>query len=102
MPRKTKDAPGRVTPKGGPVRKTGSGTASAQTSASSGRYTPPIPREYRTSARWYPLLIIGFFAVGVLWIILNYMGVFGTPSNWYLLGGLALIVCGFIAATRWR
>lgn len=97
MPRKTKDAPGRVTPKGG-LKAAGRPAPST----SSGRYTAPIPREFRESSRWWPAVILGFFALGIAWILLNYLGVLGTPSNWYLLGGLGLIVCGFIASTRWR
>jgi Cell division protein CrgA len=100
MPRKTKDAPGRVTPKGG--KKPGAAGARTTPPASTGRYTPPIPREFRESSRWVPILIIAFFGSGVLWILLNYLSVLGTPSNWYLLGGLGLIVCGFIASTRWH
>lgn len=96
MPRKTKDAPGRVTPKGGPR------AAGRPAPSTSGRYTAPIPREFRESSRWWPGVILGFFALGIAWILLNYLGVLGTPSNWYLLGGLGLIVCGFIASTRWR
>ena len=98
MPRKTKDAPGRVTPKGG--AKTAGRTTPSQ--ASSGRYTAPIPKEYRESSRMWPFVILGFFAAGIILILLNYLSVLGTPSNWYLLGGLGLIVCGFIAATRWH
>ncbi len=44
-------------------------------------------------------LLIGGFLV----IVVNYMGVLpGSPSNWYLLGGLAAISGGFLTATRYR
>jgi hypothetical protein len=49
-----------------------------------------------------PALIVGFFAVGILVILLNYMGVFGNASNVYLFIGLGCIVAGFITATRWH
>jgi len=105
MPRKTKDAPGRVTPKGGIVKRGFSNSAGAGANAggaSTGRYTPPIPRELRSSPWWVPALILAFFGVGVLVILLNYMGVLGTASNVYLFVGLGCIVAGFIAATRWH
>jgi hypothetical protein len=99
MPRKTKDAPGRVTPKGGGGRVITPGT----TSASSGRYTPPIPVAYRSSPRWYPILILVLFGLGLLSIVCNYLGILpGSTNNGYLFGGLGLIVLGFIASTRYH
>jgi hypothetical protein len=69
----------------------------------SGRYTAPIPQEYRSSPWWVPALMLAFFGVGVLCILLNYLGVLpGGASNKYLLIGLGLIVAGFITATRYR
>jgi hypothetical protein len=102
MPRKTKDAPGRVTPKGGATKRSSSGSGTGSYAGSTGRYTPPIPRELRSSGWWVPALIVGFFAAGILIILLNYMGVFGNASNVYLFVGLGLIVAGFITATRWH
>ena len=104
MPRKTKDAPGRTTPKGGPAKRTGTGGSSGNTvSSGSGRYTPPIPREYRTSPWWVPVMIVTFFGLGVIVILLNYLSVLGGhASNVYLFVGLGLIVAGFIASTRWH
>ena len=103
MPRKTKDAPGRVTPKGGPARRGGSGGGSGGPSTTSGRYTAPIPAEMRSSPRWYPVLILAFFAIGVVGIMLNYVGLLpGGASNIYLFIGLGFIVAGFVAATRWH
>jgi hypothetical protein len=100
MPRKTKDAPGRVTPKGGPVRRSQSGGG---TPTSSGRYTAPIPREVRSSPPWVPVLILAFFGLGLICIVLNYLGILpGGASNVYLFIGLGLIVAGFIAATRYH
>jgi hypothetical protein len=104
MPRKTKDAPGRTTPKGGPVRKSApAGPAKSSASATSGRYTAPIPRELKSSPWWVPAFIVGFFGLGVICILLNYLSVLpGGASNAYLFAGLGLIVCGFITATRWH
>jgi hypothetical protein len=102
MPRKTKDAPGRVTPKGGPQRRSASGPATSAPT-SSGRYTAPIPSEFRSSPWWVPALIALFFGAGVIVILLNYLSVLGSgASNVYLFVGLGLIVLGFIASTRWH
>lgn len=99
MPRRTKDAPGRVTPKGG-GRVTPRPAGGATTS---GRYTAPIPNEYRSSPWWVPALMLAFFALGVLAIVLNYLSLLpASPSNWYLLGGLVGIVAGFVTATRYH
>ena len=42
--------------------------------------------------------------LGTLVILFNYLteDILGTPSNWYLLGGLGLILVGIIAATQYR
>ena len=103
MPRKTKDAtPGRVTPKGGPVKNRSAGGA-ATGGTTSGRYTAPIPREYRSSPWWVPALILAFFAAGIVIILLNYLGLLGgSASNTYLFIGLGCIVLGFISSTRWH
>jgi hypothetical protein len=47
-------------------------------------------------------MIVSLFALGVLVILLNYLGVLGNASNIYLFVGLGLIVAGFIASTRWH
>jgi len=52
---------------------------------------------------WVPVIMLAFFACGVLMIVLNYISLLpGAPSNWYLLGGLGLIVCGFAISTQYR
>ena len=107
--RKTKDAPGRVTPKGtrpGDLKATPariSGRPVTAPPVSSGRYTAPVANDYESSSWWVPALMLTFFGLGVFGIVLNYLGVLpSSPSNWYLLGGLGCIVVGFIAATRYR
>jgi hypothetical protein len=102
MPRKTKDArPGRVTPKGGPPKRKVA-ASSAGAAATSGRYTAPIPPEFRVSSWWVPAMMVAFFGAGVLVILLNYLSVFGPANNAYLFGGLGLIVAGFVTSTRWH
>lgn len=68
-----------------------------------GRYTPPVPKEYKESPRWVAVLMFAFLVIGMLLIVVNYLGVLpGGASNWYLLVGLAFITVGFIVATRVR
>ena len=103
MARRTKDAPGRVTPKGGPVKPVKRTVGRDPGSGSGGRYTAPIPSEYRSSPWWVPTIMLGFFACGLLMIVLNYISLLpSAPSNWYLLGGLGLIICGFAVSTQYR
>ncbi len=88
-PKRKVSSQGRVTPKGGP--------------AASKRYTPPVPEETKTSPRWLPVVVFTLLGLGVLMILLNYVGALpGATSNWYLLGGLGLILGGIITATKWR
>lgn len=83
-------ATGRATPKG----------------TASGRYTPPIPKEYRHSPTWVPVLMLTFLILGMIVIISNYLPgagfLPGDSNNWYLLLGLGLITMGFITATKYR
>ncbi len=84
------------------AKDTGKGTGRV-TPKSTGRYTPPVPREVKSSPRWVPVLMGALLALGSLLIILNYVDVLpGGASNAYLLVGLGLITGGFIAATQWR
>ena len=71
--------------------------------AAGGRYTPPIPREVKVSPRWVPVLMFACLGLGMIIIIINYLGLLpGGADNKYLLIGLALITVGFITATRYR
>lgn len=77
--------------------------SSRTTPPATSRYTPPIPSEYKVSPRWVPVLMFTFLGAGMLMIFLNYLGVVpGGTSNWYLLGGLGLILAGIITATQYH
>ena len=90
---------GRVTPKGGGK----ASPAKVDAGVASGRYTPPIPREQKVSPRWVPVLMFFLLGLGVVVIILNYVGLLpGDTKNSYLLLGLALITGGFITATNYH
>ena len=96
--RRTGAKSGRTTPKGG---RTQAGRPSSATE--SGRYTPPIPRSERVSPKWVPALMFALLGLGVLVIVLNYVGLLpGDAKNGYLLLGLALITGGFIVATNYH
>jgi hypothetical protein len=113
---------GRVTPKGtaprgatakgatakGATARGATSGAAGQTPAgrvapASGRYTPPVVRSQKVSPRWVPVLMFALLGLGVLTIILNYLGVLpGSSDNRYLLAGLAAITGGFVTATQYR
>ena len=92
---------GRVTPKGTTsTRRVAQKTGSMQ---SQGRYTPPVPKEFKVSPTWVPVLMFSLLGIGMLMIVTNYMGILpGGASNAYLLVGLGLITAGFITATRYH
>jgi hypothetical protein len=79
------------------------GSTGRVTPKSTGRYTPPVPREVKVSPRWVPVLMGLLLVVGAGVILLNYLNVLpGSVTNWYLLAGLGLISAGFVTATQWR
>ncbi len=94
-PPKRKVKGGRVTPKGGPH-------ATTRPDASS-RYTPPVPKEFKVSAPWVPVLMFSLLGLGLVVIFLNYLGVLpGDTKNSYLLLGLGFILGGIMTATQYR
>ncbi len=94
-PPKRKLKGGRVTPKGGPP-------AAPRPDASS-RYTPPVPKEFKVSSPWVPVLMFTLLAIGLVIIFLNYLGVLpGETKNSYLLVGLGFILGGIMTATQYR
>ena len=109
-------AGGRVTPKGtrpGQLPTTSapeagalaSGESVKRATTASSRYTPPSPNLHQESPRWVPILMFALLGLGMLVIILNYLGVLlpgaGT-NNWWLLIGLLGILGGIITATQYR
>ena len=95
-PPKRKVKGGRVTPKGGTT------PAGPRPDASS-RYTPPVPREYKVSPWYIPVLMFALLGLGLVVIFLNYLGVLpGGTKNSYLLVGLASILGGIMTATQYR
>ncbi len=86
--RQDKSRTGRVTPKGE-------------------RSTQGVSREpVKVGGRFshlVPILMFALMGVGLMVILANYVVVgFGAPSNWYLLGGLGLILGGIVVATQYQ
>ena len=98
-PEKRKVEGGRVTPKG-----TGAKSSGPTTPSSSPRYTPPTARDAQMpSPMWVPVLMFTLLGLGVVTILLNYVGLLpGATDNWYLLVGLGFILGGIITATQYR
>jgi hypothetical protein len=80
-------------------------------SKSKRRYQPPPRKKPKPSPKWYGVLILSLWGLGVLVVVLNYLGlmpgfsplhVSGDTNNFYLFAGLGLIAAGFLAATQWR
>ena len=70
-------------------------------------YVPtPQRKKRKSSPRWYGVAILSVMGVGVLMIVLNYIGLMpltgGQASNLWLWVGLGLIALGFVGATQWR
>lgn len=51
-----------------------------------------------------PIVMFGSLVLGTVTILFNYMteDVLGTPDNWYLFGGLGLVLIGIVTATQYR
>ena len=73
----------------------------------SGRYTSSgTGAKKGPSPRWVPVLMFALWGVGLLVIVLNYMGVLPGSADggngWYLVGGLGSILAGIMVATQYR
>ncbi len=58
--------------------------------------------EHAPSPTWVPVLMFTLLGLGVLTILLNYVGSIWDTSNAVLLVGLGLILGGIITATQYR
>lgn len=62
----------------------------------------PVSAE-KISPTWVPVLMLTLLALGAIMIVLNYVALLpGDTSNWYLLGGLGLLLAGMLMATQWH
>ena len=100
MATKAKSGPGKAQKKG---RSAGGRTTEAAAPVTSSRYTPPVPKNVKTSPRWMGIAIIILFLVGVLIVILNYAGLLpGGVNNLWLIAAIGAIFAGLIVATRYH
>ncbi len=84
----------RITPKG-------TRPVNAEVPETSPRQAPVAMRG--PSPTWVPVLMFALLILGVLMIVLNYVELLpGAASNWYLLGGLGLVLGGIVTATQLR
>ena len=91
---------GRVTAKG---TQAGAKPVPPRDDSSGGRYTPPIPKAVKVSPPWVPVVMFVLLGLGCAMIMLNYLEVLpGAASNWYLVGGLALMLGGIATSTQYR
>jgi len=102
-----KQGPGKAQKKGrssgGRVTASGKGAETASGSIQSNRYTPPINRSQKVSPKWFGVLIVGMFVLGVLIVILNYAGALpGGVNNAWLIGAIGAIFVGLLLATHYH
>jgi hypothetical protein len=90
-PNKRRVSGGRVTPKG-----THPDGYTPQTVSHTGHENLP------SSPPWVPVLMFGLLGLGVVVILLNYVGSIWDTSNGVLLVGLGMILAGIITATQYR
>ena len=74
---------------------------------STGRAATTAPKRKPPSPPWYGAVMIGFFALGVVWLVLYYttggsLPVISSLAGWNLLVGFGFICVGFGLATNWR
>ena len=91
---------GRVTT---PVRHRGTHTGRYVSAEESGRVTQPIDHTHDASPRWFGAVILALLILGVLMIVLNYLGALpGAASAWYLVSGLVIILGAVVMASYYR
>ena len=63
---------------------------------------PPQPSTTKESPTWYVATMFSLMAIGILVIVLNYIGVFGDFQRVLLWAGLGLIGAGFVMTLNYR
>ena len=98
-PPKRKTGGGRVTPKGTQPGDRAPAVDEHGVAASS-RYTPKQTKRQIVPPSWIPVIMLVLLIGGGLLIMARYL-VF-TGSNWPTMIGLAMILGGLYAATKWQ
>ena len=98
-PPKRKSGGGRVTPKGTrPGERTEAPDDHAV--AASSRYTPKATKRQMVPPTWIPIIMLVLLIGGALLIMARYL--VWDDTNWPTLVGLAMILGGLYAATKWQ
>ena len=88
-----------------PGKRESGAKVAARPAPGSGRLTPKKPdASKRPSPLWVPVAMFTCLGLGVLVIMLNYLGLLpgGEAQNSDLLVGLALLIGGFVLSTQYR
>jgi hypothetical protein len=65
-------------------------------------HTPPPAKEVKVSPTWYVATMFSLMAIGVITIILNYIGLMpGDAINWLYMGLLAIAI-GFVMTLNYH
>jgi len=99
-PPKRKTGGGRVTAKGTRPEDRNSSSTDSHSVAASSRYTPKEAKRQLVPPSWVPVIMLVLLIGGGLMIMARYL-VF-TGSNWPTFIGLAAILGGLYAATKWQ
>ena len=99
-PPKRKSGGGRVTPKGVRPEDRHAARGDAHAVEASSRYTPKQERRQIVPPSWIPVIMLVLLIGGGLLIMARYL-VF-TGSHWPTMIGLAMILGGLYAATKWQ
>jgi hypothetical protein len=92
--------PGRYTPPKESVTTAVAGAAGAAARAAAARGEKFVVKE---TGRWVAPLMFALLLIGGLMIVLNYVDVLpGSPTNWWLLGGMGCLIGALIVATQLR
>lgn len=70
-------------------------------------FTPPEQKVQKIkveSSAWVPRFMVGFFVIGLAWMVGYYLGLPWTSSlgGWNVLIGFGFISAGFLLSTRWH
>jgi hypothetical protein len=78
--------------------------SSRSTVYQTGRYTPKNPQSKKHSPRWYGPVCLAIIVISLLAIIVNYTSSIlpGSPSNWYLIGGVIGMAAGLMALMNYK
>ena len=66
------------------------------------RYTPPPKAKPKPSPKWVPVVMVTLLGLGVVDLVLYYLGILPGGSVAWLIVGFLLIASGFVTGVFWR